>query len=183
MTELSTAERIDTEGIDTERVDTGLIEHALGECGLADSAPRLPRHRVSGLGAHLVPDADGAFVFYFLRADGTVQAEGSKPEVGSRFSEHRVYDRNGWATQEQIVDPPGHPGFEVRREFCPGAGLRSELWVRLVDNAICDPDPATPAVRTFDADGTVTASASYPDGTAGQPVKGTRRWHSTAEYL
>ena len=39
------------------------------------------------------------------------------------------------------------------------------------------------AVRTFDADGVVTAAARYPDGEPAQPVKGTRRWHSVAEYL
>ena len=143
---------------------------------------RLPRHPVTGTGAHLVPD-DHGFAFYFLRTDGTVQAEAAKPEIGARFTEHRVYDRNGWVTQEQITDPPGYPGFEVRREFCPGAGLRSELWVRLSDNAVCDPDATTPAVRTFDVDGAVTASASYLDGEPAQPVKGTRRWQSVAEYL
>ena len=146
-------------------------------------AGRAPRHPVDGAGAHLVPDDAGGFVFYFLRDDGTVQAEGLKAELGSAFTEHRVYNRNGWVTQEQITDPDGHPGFEVRREFCPGAGVRSELWVRLSDNAICDPDESTPAVRTFDVDGAVTASASYPDGVPAQPVKGTRRWHSAAEYL
>lgn len=149
----------------------------------APAAARMPRHRVTGTGAHLVPDTGGGFVFYFLRGDGTVQAEGLKAQLGSRFSEHRLYDRNGRVVQEQIADQAGHPGFEVRREFCPGAGLRSELWVRLADNAICDPDELTPAVRTFDVDGAVTASASYPDGTAAQPTKGTRRWHSAAEYL
>ena len=144
---------------------------------------RAPRHPVSGIGAQLVPDEEGGFVFYFLRGDGTVQAEGLKSELGSPFLEHRVYDRNGWVTQEQIADPDGHLGFEVRREFCPGAGVRSELWVRLSDSAVCDPDEMNPAVRTFDVDGAVTASGSYPDGVAAQPVKGTRRWHSVAEYL
>ncbi len=168
----------------TDLIDAGLIDAGLIDTEMAASAAaRMPRHPVTGTGAHLVPDAAGGFVFYFLRADGTVQAEGSKPEVGSRFSEHRVYDRNGWATQEQVTNPYGHPGFEVRREFCPGAGLRSELWVRLAGNTVCDPDAETPAVRTFDVDGAVTAAASYPDGVAAQTVKGTRRWHSTAEYL
>lgn len=128
-------------------------------------------------------DTDDGFVFYFLRGDDTVQAEGRKAELGSALSEHRVYDRDGWVMQEKATHPPGHPSFEVRREFCAGAGLHSELWKRLAVNMICDPDGETPAVRTFDVDGKATAAASCPDGVAAQAVEGIRRWHSIAEYL